>query len=129
MTESVDVRQLVVTAITRLEQIHRAGLQPSFGQVEDLFDLGRRLEFAIQVTPPTLPCALPGGCSSPATEAVGKGRYCTKHAQALRALTALVEGDVANIALARLADMEHGRAPWPAALAQTAASPESVGAR
>lgn len=121
MTHTVDVRQLLVTHIRQLRQQHKAGITPTYGQIDDLFDLGERLEGEIRTTEPTMPCALPAGCTTPATERVGTATYCARHAQALRALTQLVVEDADSIAIARLCDMERGRAPWPAAVAEARA--------
>lgn len=113
MSDNVDVRQLLVAHIRTLRSQHKAGINPTYGQVEDLFDYAERLDMEIRLSEPTMPCSLPGGCSAPATERIGKAAYCGKHAQALRAVTALVQSDAENIALARVADMERGRAAWP----------------
>lgn len=123
MSSVIDVRQLLVNHIRTLRQQHKAGINPTYGQIDDLFDYAERLEVEIRLSVPTMPCSLPGGCASPATERVGAAHYCGKHGQALRTVTRLVEEDAPNIALARLADMERGRAPWPETLA------DAVGAR
>lgn len=68
-----DLRDLVSRQIAMLEQQHRAGITPSYGQVENLFDLGRLLGDAAEAdraaaaprTPVVVSRPVPARCSRP----------------------------------------------------------------
>lgn len=87
---SVETAHLLCDHVRLLERQHRAGITPSYGQVEDLFDLARRLDTSLDagaplVGAPTARCARPG-CGEVATVPIGPFAYCAPCAVQFRML-------------------------------------------
>jgi len=77
-----------------LKSVHKAGLTPSFGQVEDLFDLADGLEQVIDslgVDQAVRSCTRPE-CAAAATSVVAGRPYCDPCGAAVRKLLKQVEG-------------------------------------
>lgn len=111
-----EVGHQLVGNLRRLKQQHSAGITPTFGQVEELFDLGEQLDVAIRLSEPALPCSI-DTCRRAAATKVHSRPYCERCARALQAVTTQVAQDAPEIARARLEAMVRGRAPWPASAA------------
>lgn len=81
--------------VAALKQQHRAGITPSYGQVEDLFDFGERLSQVLdsgEATPPPLPRCSNESCAAPATTTIAGQAYCGTCAHAVRQLLRDLEG-------------------------------------
>jgi hypothetical protein len=108
-----NVGHQTVAAIGRLKGMHRAGLTPTYGQIEELFELGDQLDVALKLANPALPCSI-GSCGRPAAKYLHDRPFCARCARALEAVTTQVKTDAPEIARARIEAMVRGRAPWPA---------------
>lgn len=107
----------LVSLIGHLKQQHKAGITPSYGQVDDLFDLGERLGVALQagITVGN-DCTVPG-CQYAAGEEVSGLLYCHAHAQEARQMLDALRTLMPNV-FARVSRVE-----WPTA---PAAPPNSI---
>ena len=84
----VDSGALLTQLLDRVLAQHRAGLNPTFGQVEDLVDLNARVKRDIEVARATGtvietlrgPVCDVIGCRSTATVSGDGGRFCYQHA-------------------------------------------------
>lgn len=80
--------RLLCGQIKQLKCVHRAGLTPSFGQVEELFDRADDLERLLGSAPAertARACTRPT-CAQDATTMVGTLPYCQRCGEAARAL-------------------------------------------
>lgn len=78
----------LVRHIAALKQLHKAGLTPSFGDVDQLFELGDELGRALMELPAVAPaqrCSR-GRCTNHAEELIGNLLYCPTCAATVRRL-------------------------------------------
>lgn len=117
MSHLNEVGLLLVRTIRTIRGQHKAGIPPSFGQIDDLFDLGERLSTELQIADPEsarVACSI-GDCKRVAeTRLVGQP-YCRRCADALDAATMQIHSDAPQLARERVAAMVAGRVPWPKA--------------
>ncbi len=78
----------LVALIAQLKHQHKAGITPSYGQVDDLFDLGDRLHVALQAGAPlaAAPSCTHAGCDHHAFVEIAGMPYCAPHAADARDL-------------------------------------------
>lgn len=95
----------LVRHIAGLKQLHKAGLTPFFGDVDELFDLAAALDYALGDLPslPTTPRCARGPCTEDAVEAIGEQVYCRSCAASVRRLLRDIEAFGIRPVLA----------PWP----------------
>lgn len=98
--------------IDQLRKQHRAGITPTFGQVEDLFDLGDRLRVEVRLEaardekPAARGCSV-RGCEGSATTQLAQHPYCVRHARVIGETLTRVQQ------LLHEASVTVGRVQWP----------------
>jgi hypothetical protein len=65
---------------------HQAGINPTTGELFDLFDLGERLDTEAEISEPAVPCSI-AACKRASSAVVQSRPYCDRCAEALRAVT------------------------------------------
>jgi hypothetical protein len=112
---SAQTSLLLCDLVDLLRKQHRAGITPSFGQVDELFELSDRLRLEASVDPVDVRrrCSVPG-CDTPVMDVAivaGSGKpYCAPHASALRLALA-----TADRLMPGVVDVRMVRTDWPIA--------------
>ncbi|MDP1570363.1 MAG: hypothetical protein Q8L86_10190 [Vicinamibacterales bacterium] len=85
-----DTARLLVTQLGRVERMHRAGIEPTFGTLQDLFETRAQLERLTESAPAAPPRCQTGGCDQPGVTELLPGRVlCTGHAREVERLLGL----------------------------------------
>lgn len=119
----VDLAEQLCEHIALLKRQHKSGTTPSFGQVDDLFDLGDRLFTAIQASPRITERELrPVACSVRGCFASGNTLthglpFCSAHArvviETMKSLQGLMPELHAHISRVAWPTAPHSAAPDP----------------
>jgi hypothetical protein len=113
MSHLREVAHLVSLKLRTIRKQHQAGINPTTGELFDLFDLGDRLETEADISEPTVPCSI-AECKRASSAVVQSRPYCDRCAEALRAVTSQIAQDAPELARQRIEAMVAGRASWPA---------------
>ncbi|MGE3519245.1 MAG: hypothetical protein AB7J63_09865 [Vicinamibacterales bacterium] len=111
----MDLIEQLCDHIDLLRKQHRAAINPSFGQVDELFELGDQVRASVRARAvvsepltPLTPCSVPA-CPYEAPMLVQEKSYCLRHGQEARTLLAAMQVLMPEVYA------QVSRVDWPAA--------------